>query len=75
MKKLILVGAFILGANGTLLAKDQVTELVKGAVPSTHVSVMCISGVKVAIAAFCDKGCGLVMTQLNGSNGKPMSCK
>ncbi|OGG95030.1 MAG: hypothetical protein A2508_03145 [Candidatus Lambdaproteobacteria bacterium RIFOXYD12_FULL_49_8] len=75
MKKRLLAAVLFLSLVSVAHAEEQVTELVKGSVPSTHVSVLCVSGVKVAVVAFCGPGCGIAMTQLLGPNGKPVECK
>lgn len=76
MKSLVLSLALILTLSAPLAAGPVVKELVKGAVPASHVSVFCINGFQFTAAAFCGSaGCGITMVQIFEAQGKPATCK
>ncbi|MDT8446507.1 MAG: hypothetical protein RRB13_06370 [bacterium] len=72
-----LLSALLLISLATpLWAAEEVKELVKGAVPATHVSVFCVSGYKFTSAAFCGtSGCGITMVQIFDGQGKGVQCR
>lgn len=63
-------------SSSTVFGAERIKELSKGSVPAGHVSLFCVSGYKVASAAFCGaNGCGITMIQLIGKNKQPIACK